>query len=63
MLHQQALATISQRHRKKIASTLDEIAPVFGHGLMSGVVGGFDGLRYAPPILRELAYAIKNGLA
>ena len=41
----------------------DEIAPVFGHGLMSDAVGSFDGLRYAPPILRELAYAIKNGLA
>ena len=51
MLHQQALATISQRYRKKIASALDEIAPVFNHGLMSGVVYGFDGLRYAPPIL------------
>jgi hypothetical protein len=54
------LAAIGQRHRKKIAATLDEIAPVFGHGLMSGVVGGFDGLRYAPPILRELAHAIKK---
>jgi len=27
---------------------------------MSGVVGGFDGLRYASPILRELAHAIKK---
>lgn len=34
MLHQQALAPISQRHRKKVAAALDEITSVIGHGLM-----------------------------
>lgn len=54
MIYQKPLPAVCQRHRKKITTTLDEIAPVFCHGLMCRSCVSFDGLRFAPPILRIL---------